>query len=195
MKVILNKDVQNLGEMGDVKNVATGFARNFLFPQSLAVPHNARTVAAFEKRKAEIEAHREEKRQASASLREKIESEELSLTMPAGANGKLFGAVTNQTIADEMVKRGVAIDRKKIEIPDKSIKSAGTYKVIIHLYEKDEATLKLVVIGQETHKHEPKPEPRRPRRQERQEEERQEEPAESPAAADVPDAQEGGDAQ
>ena len=71
------------------------------------------------------------------------------ITMPAGANGKLYGAVTNAAVADELLKKGLEIDRKKIEIPGRSIKSVGSYKIDIHLYEKEEAVLKLLVLGQE----------------------------------------------
>ena len=65
MKVILNVDVKSLGEEGDVKNVANGYARNFLLPRNLAVPYNEATVAIFEARKAEIEARKEQKRKDS----------------------------------------------------------------------------------------------------------------------------------
>ncbi|MDX9826751.1 MAG: 50S ribosomal protein L9 [Spirochaetia bacterium] len=149
MKVILNQDVPNLGEIGDVKEVASGYARNFLLPRDLATVYNARSVQLFEHRKNEILVIKEEKRKASSSLRERIESEELSVTMPAGANGKLYGAVTNATVADELLKKGLEIDRKKIEVPGRSIKSVGSYKIAIHLYEKEEAVLKLNVLGQE----------------------------------------------
>jgi len=148
MKVILNQDVPNLGEIGDVKEVAPGYARNFLLPRDLAIAYNARSIQLFEYRKNEILAIKEEKRKASSSLKERIEGEDLSVTMPAGANGKLYGAVTNATIADELLKRGLEIDRKKIEIPGRSIKSVGNYKVEIRLYEKEEAVLKLIVLGQ-----------------------------------------------
>ena len=149
MKVILNQDVPNLGEIGDVKEVASGYARNFLLPRDLAVVYNTRSVQLFENRKNEILVIKEEKRKASSSLRERIEGEELSVTMPAGANGKLYGAVTNATVADELLKKGLEIDRKKIEVPGRSIKSVGNYKIAIHLYEKEEAVLKLNVLGQE----------------------------------------------
>jgi len=150
MKIILNQDVPNLGEIGDVKDVAPGYARNFLLPRNLAVAYNDKTIHMFEKRKAEIDALKEEKRQASLSLKEKLEAEEISITMPAGANGKLYGAVTNANVADELLKKGIVVDRKKIEVPGRSIKSAGNYKILVHLYEKDEATVKVAVIGQET---------------------------------------------
>ncbi|MDD3980715.1 MAG: 50S ribosomal protein L9 [Spirochaetia bacterium] len=149
MKVILNQDVPNLGEIGDVKVVAPGYARNYLLPRDLAVVYNARSVQLFEQRKNEILSIKEEKRKASSSLKERIESEELSVTMPAGANGKLYGAVTNATVADELLKKGLEIDRKKIEVPGRSIKNTGSYKIDIHLYEKESAILKLTVLGQE----------------------------------------------
>ena len=149
MKVILNQDVPNLGEIGDVKVVAPGYARNYLLPSDLAVVYNARSVQLFEQRKNEILSIKEEKRKASSSLKERIESEELSVTMPAGANGKLYGAVTNATVADELLKKGLEIDRKKIEVPGRSIKNTGSYKIDIHLYEKESAILKLTVLGQE----------------------------------------------
>ena len=94
MKVILNVDVKSLGEEGDVKNVANGYARNFLLPRNLAVPYNYATVAYFESRKAEIEARKEQKRKDSASLKDKLEALTLEVVMPAGANGKLYGAVS-----------------------------------------------------------------------------------------------------
>jgi len=181
MRVILNQDVPNLGELGDVKEVAPGYARNFLFPRSLAFAHNLKSVALFEKRKAEIDSLKQQKRSASAGLKEKIEAEEISVTVPAGANGKLYGAVTVHTVADELAKKGIEIERKKIEIQGHSIKSVGTYKVLVKLYEKDEATLKLVVVGQAVKSETPQEAPR-PRRRRYEEEQAQAEPEGGPEA-------------
>jgi large subunit ribosomal protein L9 len=181
MRVILNQDVQNLGELGDVKEVAPGYARNFLFPRNLAFAHNARSLALFEKRKAEIEALKASKRSASAGLKEKIEAEELTLVLPAGSNGKLYGAVSGHNVADELQKKGIEIDRKRIEVPGRSIKSVGSYKVLIRLYEKDEASLRLVIQGQPV-KSEAKEEAPKPRRK-RYEEREAAQPAEAPATA------------
>ncbi len=190
MRVILNQDVPNLGELGDVKDVAPGFARNFLFPRSMAFAHNAKTVALFEKRRVEIEDLKSRKRSDSASLRARIEAEEISVTVPAGANGKLYGAVTAQTVADELAKKGVEIERKKIEVPGHSIKSVGTYKVAIRLYEKDEATLKLVVVGQEVKSETPReaPRPRRRRYEESEGEAEQAAPAAEERSREAPEA-------
>jgi len=145
MKVILNKDVSPLGEEGDVREVAKGYARNFLFPRNLAVPYTDKTVKLFESRKAEIEAHKAEKRSDAASLKAKYEAIELLIVMPAGANGKLYGAVTSQTVADEFAKLGFHIDRKRIELAGTHFKSVGKYKVNIKLYENTVAEVVVVV--------------------------------------------------
>ena len=161
MKVILNRDVPNLGEIGDVKEVSKGYARNYLLPQNHALIYNDKNVALFRKRQEEIDALKMQKRQASFTLKEKLESEELHFDMPAGNNGKLFGAITNATVADELLKRGIEIDRKKIEVPGKSIKMTGNYKITIKLYEKEEAIVSLSIKGHVEKKAEhAKPEPR-----------------------------------
>ncbi len=149
MKVILNVDVKSLGEEGDVKNVANGYARNFLLPRNLAVPYNEATVLIFEARKAEIEARKDQKRKDSASLKEKLEAVTLELVMPAGTNGKLYGAVTNNVISDSLAKLGFEIERKRIEIPGLSIKSVGNYHANIKLYESQVAEVKVCVKAQD----------------------------------------------
>lgn len=149
MKVILNQDVKHLGEEGDVKVVANGYARNFLLPRNLALPYNEMTVAYFEGRKAEIEARKAEKRKDASSLKEKLEAYTVSLVMPAGPNGKLYGAVTNQSVADELQKNGFDIERKRIEIPGNAIKSVGKYHATVRLYEAATAELAIEVLSQE----------------------------------------------
>ena len=149
MKVILNTDIKTLGEEGDVKNVADGYFRNFLRPRRLAVPYNAATVAFFESRKAEIEARKEQKRRDSASLKEKLEALHLEVTMPAGRNGKLFGAVSAQVVSDLLAKHGFEIERKRIEIPGVSIKSVGNYHFSVKLYEAQTAQMIVSVKGEE----------------------------------------------
>lgn len=148
MKVILNQDVKSLGEEGDVKDVATGYARNFLFPRNFAVPCNAATLAHFEGRKAEIEEKKAAKRAEAASLKEKLEATVLTFVMPAGTNGKLYGAVTNQTIADEFKKLGFEIERKRIEVPGLTFKSVGKYTISVRLYETSSASVPVIVEAQ-----------------------------------------------
>ena len=157
MKVILNVDVKSLGEEGDVKNVANGYARNFLLPRNLAVPYNEATVAYFESRKAEIEARKEQKRKDSASLKDKLEALTLEVVMPAGANGKLYGAVSAHVVAEALAKQGFEIERKRIELPGSAVKSVGTFKVIIKLYEAQTAEVHVEVKAQNVEESEAKP--------------------------------------
>ena len=148
MKVILNEDVKYLGEEGDIKDVAKGYARNYLFPRNLAVPCNAVTLAHFESRKEEIEQKKAVKRQNAAGLKERLEALTVTIVMPAGPNGKLYGAVTNQTISDELQKLGFEIERKRIELPGITFKSVGRYSATLRLYETAVATVPVIVEAQ-----------------------------------------------
>ncbi len=147
MKVILYQDVTGLGEEGDIKEVARGYARNFLLPKKLAVLHTKENLAHLEHRRAAIEKRKEEKRTEALGLKERLEAEQITFSMPAGENGKLFGSVSSALVAAELEKRGFQIEKKRIEIPDHTIRSTGTYKVRVRLYDKEEATVKLVVEG------------------------------------------------
>ena len=155
MKVILNEDVKYLGEEGDIKDVANGYARNYLFPRSLAVPCNPMTMAYFETKKAEIEAKKQAKRADAAGIKERLEAAIVDISMPAGANGKLYGSVTTQTVTDALRAMGFDIERKRIELPGLAIKSVGKYSATVRLYENVSATVQIVVSAQGA---EPKPE-------------------------------------
>ena len=180
MKVILNKDLAPLGEEGDVKEVAKGYARNFLFPRGIALPYNDKTVKLFESRREEIEARKAQKRTDAAGLKEKLEALNLEITMPAGANGKLYGAVTSQTVMDELGKNGYQIERKRIELPGNSFKNIGKYKVTVKLYESSAAEVSIHVLGQEIKTETKSAAPSRPGRRHR--EFREERAAETEAA-------------
>jgi large subunit ribosomal protein L9 len=183
MKVILNKDLSTLGEEGDVKDVAKGYARNYLFPRGIALPYTPQTVKMFEARKDEIEAKKVQKRQDAMGLKERLENLEVSITMPAGANGRLYGAVTSQTVADELAKQGFQIDRKRIDLAGTGIKNVGKYKAVIKLYENSHAEIQVVIIGQEIKTETPQA-PARPVRRRRDSAPGQGEP--SPASQPVP---------
>jgi large subunit ribosomal protein L9 len=147
MKIILNQDVYNLGEEGDVCVVANGYARNYLIPQKLASMFNKQNIAMFESRKASIDKRKEEKRLASAGLKEKIETVRLELKVSSGDTGKLFGSVSNANIAEELKKVGVIVERKKIELPGHTIKMVGEFVAKVKLYGNETADLKINVLS------------------------------------------------
>lgn len=149
MKIILNEDVKHLGEEGDVKNVAAGYARNFLLPRNLAVPYNELTLAYFESRKAEIEERKALKRKDAAGIKEKLQSQDFTVIASAGPNGKLYGAVTTHTIADVLKSAGFDVERKRIEIQGAAIKTTGKYTCVVRLYEAETAVITVLVKTQE----------------------------------------------
>ena len=152
MKIILNQDVANLGEEGDIVVVKAGYARNYLLPKGLAVLHTKANLAIFASRAEAIEKRKELKRKESASLRDRLGELELKIVLPAVESGRLFGSVTNQMVQNELAKLGYEIERKKIEVPTHTIKMTGTYTVHVRLYEGDVADIKLVVASESVEK-------------------------------------------
>lgn len=150
MKIILNKDVKNLGEEGDICTVADGYARNFLLPKLLAVPYNKMNLNNLKAREKAILARKEEKRKEALGLKEKLEKQtEVSFEMPTADGGRLFGAVTNATIAEALAHEGINIERKRIEVPGRVIKHVGNYQVKVRLYDEQVASLKILITAME----------------------------------------------
>ena len=148
MKIILNQDVVHLGEEGDVVEVKDGYARNYLLPTGTAVIYNKANAALFKSRAAAIEKRKAEKRAASASLKDRLDGVVLTIVVPAGESGKLFGSVTSAMVQAELQKLGFEIEKKKIEVATHAIKMTGTYTVVVHLYENDLSHIKLVVMSE-----------------------------------------------
>lgn len=149
MKIILNEDIAGLGEEGDIKEVADGYARNFLIPRKKALSCNKQNLVVLEKRRTAIEKRKEGKRQKAMSLKERLETEELVFSMPAGESGKLFGSVNNASIAAELEKKDYNIERKRIEVPAHNIRAVGNYTVKIKLYGNEEAAVRVTVEAAE----------------------------------------------
>ena len=145
MKIILNQDVVNLGEEGDVVVVKDGYARNYLLPTGAAVLYNKTNAAIFASRAAQIEKRKAEKRALSASLKEKLDGTVVNLVVTAGESGKLFGSITAAMVQEALSKQGIEVERKKIEVATHAIKMVGTYSVVAHLYENEVSHVKLVV--------------------------------------------------
>ena len=146
MKIILLKDVENLGEEGDVKTVADGYGRNYLLPRGFATLFSKAGVTLIEQRKAKIEARKEEKRQTALGLKEKLQGVSVVIAMPAGDNGKLFGAVTNGVVAEHLAQSsGITVDRRHISIHGNAIKLVGVYDVRVRVLDREYATIKVEV--------------------------------------------------
>lgn len=148
MKIILNQDVIHVGEEGDVVTVKDGYARNYLLPTGAAVIYNKANAAIFKQKAEQIEKRKAEKRAQSASLKEKLDQVAITLTVPAGESGKLFGSVTSLMVQEALSKLGFDIEKKKLDVPTHAIKMTGTYNITAHLYENDKSTIKLTVLSE-----------------------------------------------
>ena len=144
MKVILKEDVNGLGVMGNVVNVADGYGRNYLIPRDLAVEANPKNIKNFEHQKKIIQASAQKVRKSADDLAAKLSALTLSFEVQAGEEDKLFGSVTSKDIAEAIEKQGIVIDRKKIVL-DEAIKRLGSYDVTIKLQQDVTATVKVVV--------------------------------------------------
>jgi large subunit ribosomal protein L9 len=130
VKVILTKDVAKLGKSGEMKTVADGFATNFLIPQGVAVPAAGGAFRAWQHDIASREDKRKREREDAEIAATRIGSTTLTMGVKVGDGGKLYGSITTKDIADALARRGIEVDRHKIELDD-PIRSLGTYKVAI----------------------------------------------------------------
>ena len=155
MQVILKKDVQNLGEAGDVINVKDGYARNLLIPQNLAEVATKGALANREKNLERIKAKQEKMHQEALALVEKIQSlVKLELSARAGESGKLFGTITTKKLAEELTtKLGLAVDKKSLTL-DKPINRIGDYTMTVKLTSKVKTELPITVTASEILKEE-----------------------------------------
>ena len=133
MKVILTKDVPKLGKSGEMRAVADGFATNFLIPQKLAVPAAGGAYRAWQHDIASREDKRKREREDAEIAATRIASTTLTMGVKVGEGGKLYGSINNQDIAEALGRRGIVVDKHKIEL-EQPIKSLGTYKVAIRVY-------------------------------------------------------------
>jgi large subunit ribosomal protein L9 len=133
VKVILTKDVPKLGKSGDMKNVADGYATNFLIPQKLAVSAAGGAYRAWQHDIASREEKRRREREEAEIYAQRVSSTTLTMRVQVGEGGKLYGSITAKDIADALDRRGIKIDRHKVEL-DEPLKALGTYKVAVKVY-------------------------------------------------------------
>jgi len=148
MKVILRQDVENLGKMGDIVEVHDGYARNYLIPRGLAYYASEGAIRRLEQEKRQYQRRLERERISAQELAAQLEQLVLSIPMRVGEEGRLFGSVTPQMIADELSLRGFTIDRRAIVL-EEPIRSLGTFEVKIKLHPEVVATVKLWVTSAE----------------------------------------------
>jgi large subunit ribosomal protein L9 len=133
VKVILTQDVSSLGKSGELKDVADGYARNFLIKQKLAVPAAGGAYRAWQHDIASREEKRKREREEAEIAAQRISSTTLTMGVKVGEGGKLYGSITAKDIADALGRRGIVVDRHKVDL-DEPLKTLGTYKVAVRVY-------------------------------------------------------------
>ena len=133
MKVILTTDVAKVGKSGEMKQVADGYATNFLIPQGVAVPAAGGAYRAWQHDIASREEKRVRERADAEIAATRIASTTLTMGVKVGDGGKLYGSITSKDIADALARRGIEVDRHKIDL-EEPLKTLGTYKVAIKVF-------------------------------------------------------------
>lgn len=145
MKVILQQDVPTLGKVGDVVRVRDGYGRNFLVPRGLATLADERNLGRLKHQQRMAAAKAARLLTAAKELAERLGNSAVSIRVQAGADGKLFGAVTNRDIADALVAEGFEIDRRQIVL-DEPLRHIGVFTVPVKLARDVQGAVKVYVI-------------------------------------------------
>jgi large subunit ribosomal protein L9 len=145
MEIILLQKVDNVGGIGDLVRVKSGYARNYLIPQGKATLATAENKAKFELRRAELEAKAAAELAAAQARAKKLEGLVLKIEMQAGAEGKLFGSVGTVDIAEAIGKQGIEVERSEIRLHEGPLRVVGEHEVDLHLHTDVNVTVKVVI--------------------------------------------------
>ena len=141
MKVILRKNFEQLGKIGDLVDVKDGYARNFLIPRDVAYAANKGNIRALEEEKKQMAKKLAKELQEAEALSAELEKVSVTIPVKVGEEDKIFGTVTTQMIADSLKEKGYDIDKRKIDIPE-AIKALGIYSINVKLHTSVTAVVK-----------------------------------------------------
>lgn len=148
MEVILLEKTANLGKLGDKVSVKPGYGRNFLIPQGKAVMATPAKIKEFEARRAELEKLAAEKLAAASARSEALSKLQISIAHKTGDEGKLFGSVGTQNIADAICAAGVQVEKHEVRMPKGVIRHIGQYDIDINLHTDVVVTLPIKIVAE-----------------------------------------------
>ena len=146
MNVILLERVNNLGDLGDEVSVKPGFARNFLIPNSKAVQANKANREYFEERRAELEKAANEKLTEAQTRAEGLAETVVTIMVKSGEEGRLYGSVGTQDIADALERDGKTVERSEVRMPEGVIRSLGEYEIALQLHSDVTVQIQVAVV-------------------------------------------------
>ena len=148
MEVILLEKVANLGKLGDKVNVKPGYGRNYLMPKGKAVTATKANLAAFEARRAELEAAAAAVHAAAQARADKLEGLSVEISRIAGEEGKLFGSVGTTDIAEAICAAGVEVEKSEVRLPNGALREVGEFEIDIQLDSEVTASIKVNVVAE-----------------------------------------------
>jgi large subunit ribosomal protein L9 len=146
MEVILRKDVDSLGQAGDIVRVKPGYARNYLIPRGLALLATRGNMSLMEHHQRAIAREQEKIRAERLEVASALEGISVSVARKAGKDGKLFGSVTSKDIVEALAAQNIELDRRLIQL-DEPLRAAGTYDVAVRFSSEISVSLKVNVVG------------------------------------------------
>ena len=147
MKVVMIKDMDDLGFEGDILNVANGYARNYLIPKGIALEASNKNIKMMESKKKKIEIKRLKAREDAEKVKEQLDGITITFKHKVGEEGKLYGSVTSMDIANDLETKGIIIDRKKIVL-ESPIKQLGEFEAKVKIYPEVTGVIKVNVVSE-----------------------------------------------
>ena len=147
MKIILTKDLENLGKAGALVEVKPGYGRNYLLPRQLAVLATAKNVRQLEHQKSGILARASKEKANMDGMAKKLNAIELKFSRKVGEQNKLFGSVTSKDVHEQLTAQGYQVERKQIHLPE-PLKEVGTHEVEVKLHSEVSAKVKVTIAPQ-----------------------------------------------
>ncbi len=158
MKILLTQDIERVGRMGEVVEVAGGYARNYLIPRGMAVGVTRGRMKEIDEQRRVLEVKAARERERLEGLAEKVRGHKIAITARCSATGRLFGSITNRQVAQAILDAtGEDVDRHKIHVDDR-IRSVGTYHALVKLHPDVEIDVEFEVVGEGFVAEEPEPE-------------------------------------
>jgi len=147
MKVILTKDLDNLGRAGAMVEVKTGYGRNYLLPRNLAVLATAKNIRQLDHQKAGILSRASKEKQNMTAMAQKLSAIEVRFSRKVGEQNKLFGSVTSKDVHEQLAAQGYQIERRQVHLPE-PLKEVGTHEVEVKLHPEVTAKVKVTVAAE-----------------------------------------------
>ena len=147
MKVVLLVDVKGTGKKGEIKNVADGYATNYLFKNKMAKIADSGAISENNIKKSATAFHKQEEIKEAKALASRIEGKNVTLKIKCGSNGKMFGSITSKEIAEKLEEIGISLDKKKIDLKE-PIKATGIYHLTAKVYPDINAKFTVEIVAE-----------------------------------------------